>query len=207
MGILYWNVCKNKKRQVWNFRPRGSGIRKRRKLPLKYGVKLSYAWFTWFNRVAYKKKCVFSHRWSSDLMCCRQHYCFPKDSDIWLPHLHSRRFLVKYQALNYTSSTTPTTTTIFSPCLLFQENKFQLKILMAENKNDLPYRKIFGGQNCRKSDLLPKILSAEKFVRRKVCPPKFCPIRYMDFNNLGQKEVTSRRLEWKTSNNSCIRLD
>ena len=30
----------------------------------------------------------------------------------------------------------------------------------------------FGEQKCRKYDLLPKILSAEKF-----CPPKICPIR------------------------------
>ena len=44
----------------------------------------------------------------------------------------------------------------------------------------LPYRTKFrGGQNCRKYDLLPKILSAEKF-----CPPKilsaeiFCPLKF-----------------------------
>ena len=35
--------------------------------------------------------------------------------------------------------------------------------------------KNFVGQNCRNFDLVPKILSAEKF-----CPPKFCPIRYIN---------------------------
>ena len=31
----------------------------------------------------------------------------------------------------------------------------------------------FGGQNCRKSDLLPKTFSFEKFVRRKFCTPLY----------------------------------
>ena len=48
-----------------------------------------------------------------------------------------------------------------------------------KNYDQLDFKKnvwrtnIFGGQKCRNFDLVPKILSAEKF-----CPPKFCPIRY-----------------------------
>ena len=37
--------------------------------------------------------------------------------------------------------------------------KVRVRYLIGQN---------FGGQNCRKSDLLPKILSAENFVRRKI---------------------------------------
>ena len=54
------------------------------------------------------------------------------------------------------------------------KNDKQIKIL----DRDYLIGQNFGGQNCRESDLLPKILSAEKF-----CPPKmlsaeiFCPLK------------------------------
>ena len=50
----------------------------------------------------------------------------------------------------------------------------------------IPHRKLnyligqnFGGQNCRNSDWLPKILSAEKFCLPKIfSAEKFCPLKY-----------------------------
>ena len=60
--------------------------------------------------------------------------------------------------------------TFFDFFFMFADNNF---LLWVKDTQKIPYQQNFGGQNCRKSDLLPKVLSAEEFGTQKFCPPKY----------------------------------